>query len=120
MTQLNANVGSPGTISLASGGRTYAFNNISTSPAQVLGANPARQRIVVHNPGTVDIFFAPSVVQNGGSDTTLTPSPSALGGCYRVYANGGTLEITGECQKSWQAFSASSSNNPLTITDSNI
>ena len=120
MATITTNVGSPGTVSSASGGRTYAFNNISTSPAQVIGANPARQSITVHNPGAVDIFFAPTVVQNGGSDTTLSPSPSALGGCYRVYSNGGTLVITGECQKPWQAFALSGTTNPLTVTDSNV
>ncbi len=120
MSRIATIVGSPGTVSAASGGRTYSFNNLSTTPQQIVGANPARQRITVHNPGTVDAFVAPAQVQNGGSDSTLTPSPSALGGCYRVYANGGTLVIEGECQKAWQAFSVSGSNNPLTVTDSNV
>ena len=120
MARIITSVGSPGTVSSASGGRTYAFNNLSTIPQQVLGTNAQRQRITVHNPGTIDAFFAPTVTQNGGTDTTLTPSPTALGGCYRIYANGGTLVIEGECQKPWQAFSASSSGQPLTVTDSNV
>ena len=120
MATITTHVGSPGTVSAASGGRVYAFNNINTSPQQVIGASSGRQSITVHNPGTVDIFFAPASVIVSGSDTTLTPSTGALGGCFRVYANGGTLVITGECQKPWQAFSASASSNPLTIMDSSI
>ena len=113
-------VGSPGTVSYASGGYTYAINNLGTSPQPILGVNPARRRITVHNPGSVDVFFAPSYVQNSGSDVALNPSPTALGGCYRVYANGGSLVIEGECQKGWQAFSATGSNNPLTVEVSNV
>lgn len=120
MTTITTNVGSPGTISFAGGGRTYAINNISTTPIQVIGDNPARQSIVFHNPGAVDIFIAPVYSIVNGSDALLTPSTGALGGCYRVYANGGTLTITGECQKAWQGFSASGSNNPLTVTASNV
>lgn len=120
MTQLTASVGSPRTVSIASGGYTYAFNNISTAPRQVLGANPARQRIVVHNPGDVDQFFYPITVQNTGSDVALTPSPALLGGCYRVYGNGGTLILEGEVQKAWGAFAFSGTTNPLTITDSSV
>lgn len=120
MAKITTSVGSPGTVSSASGGRTYSFNNISTAPQQVIGANPARQKITIHNPGTIDIFIAPVYVQNGGSDSALVPSPSALGGCFLVYANGGTLVIDGECQKPYQAFSRSGSGQPLTVVDSNV
>lgn len=120
MTQIVTSVGSPGTVSAASGGRTYAFNNISTTPVQIIGVNSSRQSITIHNPGTVDVFVAPMYVQNGGSDTALTPSPTALGGCFRIYANGGQITITGECQKAYQAFSVSGTTNPLTVVDSNV
>lgn len=120
MSRINTSVGSPGTVGSASGGRTYAFNNLSTTPQQILGANPQRQWFTVHNPGAVDIFVAPSVVIVNGSDSPLTPSTGALGGCYRVYANGGEKTFYGEVQKAWQAFSASASSNPLTVTDSTI
>lgn len=113
-------VGSPGTLSYASGGYTIALNNLNTTPTQVLGANPARRKITVHNPGTIDAFFAQTTEQNTGVDTPLTPSTSALGGCFLIYANGGTLVIEGECQKPWQAFSRSASSNPLTIMVSNV
>lgn len=120
MTQIATSVGSPRTVSSASGGRTYSFNNLNTTPEQIVGTNPQRQRIIIHNPGTIDIFVAPVSVIINGSDSPLSPSPSALGGCILVYANGGTLVIDGECQKPWQAFSRSGSNNPLTVIDSNV
>ena len=113
-------VGSPGTLSLASGGKIYAYNALTTTPTQVAPANAARQKITFHNPGAVDIFIAPAYVQNTGSDVALTPTTGALGGCFRVYANGGVLVISGECQKPWQAFAASGTGNPLTVDDSNV
>ena len=60
------------------------------------------------------------VTYESGSQVTLTPSTSTLGGCFRVYANGGQLTLGGECQGQWQAFSASASSNPLTVVDSNV
>jgi hypothetical protein len=117
---ISTGVGSPGTVSAASGGYTLAFNNLNTTPQSILGLDPQRTKITFHNPGTVDIFVAPAFVQNTGSDVALVPSPSALGGCWRVYANGGTLELIGEVQKPFQAFAASSTNNPLTVTTDHI
>lgn len=115
-------VGAAQVFASASGGKIYAFNNISTSPQQVAPANTNRTRIIFHNPGTIDIFIAPTVVLNfsTGSNATLTPNTATLGGCWRVFANGGTLEISGECQGAWQALSASSSSNALTVMDSNL
>jgi hypothetical protein len=98
------------------GGKVWPFNNISTSPQQVLAPSPSRASITFHNPGAVDILIAPNVQANG---TPLVPSVGALGGCFRVFANGGSLTVTGECQVGWQAFSASASGNPLTVMESN-
>lgn len=117
-----ANPGGSTTVSMASGGKTYAYNNISEAGAiTVAPANSARQRIRFHNPGSSDIFIAPAFVQNTGSNVALTPTNAALGGCTRVYGNGGTLEITGECQGAWQALAISGAggSNPLTVLDSN-
>lgn len=102
-----------------SGGKWYAYNNLTTTPEVVAPPNQFRISITFHNPGTVDIMVAPQYVVNGGSNTTLNPTISALGGCYRVYGNGGSLTLTGECQGQWQAFSISASGNPLTVIDSN-
>lgn len=112
---INTTPGQPGTMSIASGGQFLAFNNLTTTPGQVLGFDPARVSVTFHNPGTVDVFVAPGFIQNTGSDVALAPTVGALGGCFRVYANGGALTVTGECQKSWQAFAASGSANPLTV-----
>jgi hypothetical protein len=94
-----------------------AVNNIGTSVSPLIGANPSRTSINFHNPGTVDIIVFPTVV------LTATPSPfaptlSALGGGYRIFANGGDRTVKGNvaCQ-AWQALAASLSNNPLTITE---
>jgi len=115
--------GSPLAFSAASGGKIYAFNTISESAnTTVAPANPSRQKITFHNPGSSDIFIATVLQQTTGTDTALTPTNSTLGGTFRVYGNGGTLAVEGECQGAWQALAVtgSGSSNPLTVMDSNI
>lgn len=119
--------GGPLAFSSASGGKIYGFNNISNAaPIVVAQANPSRQRIRFHNPGTEDIFVGPAFVQNvlgsaptQGSNVALAPTTSLLGGMFRIYGNGGVLEISGECAGAWQALAASGITNPLTVMDSN-
>jgi len=96
-----------------------ALNNISTSPAQVIGINPARTQIIFHNPGTVDIVVFPALVLNAsGGNTVLTPNTSTLGGGFRVFGNGGMIAIGAPvAQQAWQALSVSASGNPLTIVE---
>lgn len=116
-------VGSSGTVSSASGGKVYAFNNINeTTNTTVAPANPARQVIEFHNPGPNDMYVSPLLQQTSGSNASLAPSNAALGGARLVYGNGGTLRITGECQGAWQALSktGAGTTNPLTVMDSNI
>lgn len=120
MGLISTGPGSPLAFSSASGGKVYAYNAITTAAAQVAPANTSRQKITFHNPGTVDLFIAPAYVQNTGSNAALAPTNAALGGTFRVYANGGTLSIEGECQGAWQAFAASGSTNALTVMDSNV
>ena len=115
-------------IGPTSGGKVYAYNNLNTTPEVVAPANQQRASITFDNPGTVDIFVAPVNVQAintapttpPGTNVALSPTTSLLGGCYRIFSNGGSRTFTGECQGQWQAFSASSSSNPLTVTDSNV
>lgn len=110
----------------ASGGKLYGFNNISTTPMMVLQSNPQRTMLQFYNPGVVDIYIAPANVQGLNaapttpSNQTLTPSLGALGGCFKVFANGGSITIQGECQGAWQAFSATGTANPLTASESNV
>lgn len=119
MSMIFGGVGGPTVFSSASGGKVYAYNALNTTPMEVAPANPSRQKITFHNPGDVDIFIAPAEVIVSGSLADLAPTTSALGGCFRVYANGGGLTIEGECQGAWQAFAASASGKPLTVMDSN-
>lgn len=115
--------GSPLAFSAANGGKVYAYNTVAeAAPITVAPPNPGRQKILFHNPGAADIFIAPIIVQTTGSDVSLFPSNAALGGCFRVYGNGGTLVIEGECQGAFQAFAltGAGSANPLTVMDSNI
>lgn len=116
-------------FSSASGGKVYGYNNINETTATVVAQNnPSRQRITFHNPGTSDIFIAPVHVQNvlgtaptQPSNVPLVLTNAALGGARRVFGNGGTLEISGECQKAWQALAitGAGATNPLTVEDSN-
>lgn len=127
MGLISTGPGSPLTISGASGGKVYGYNNIATTPIVVANINAARQKITFHNPGTNDILVGPSFVQNvlGTAPTTpsnvaFAPTTSNYGGCFRVYANGGTLTIEGECQGAWQALATTGSTNPLTVMESNV
>lgn len=126
-------VGAALAFAAASGGKVYGYNNINeTTPRQVAPANPQRTQIIFHNPGANDIFIAPANVQNvlgtvpatstGGSNVALAPSNAALGGTWRVFGNGGTLLITGECAGAWQALAVTGAGatNPLTVMDSNL
>lgn len=116
-------IGGAQVFSSANGGKTYAFNGLTTAlTALVAPANPSRQRIRFHNPGSVDIFIYPQFAQSivTGSNVTLVPSTVNLGGTTRVFANGGTLEITGECQGQWGAFAADNTGTSLTVIDSNV
>lgn len=114
-------VGAPATVGPASGGKVYAFNALdATTPQEVAPANPSRRGLTFHNPGDVDMFIFPQYVQTTGANVANTVTTSALGGAFRVYANGGTLIISGECQGAWYALAASSTGKPLTVMDSNI
>ena len=131
MTMLIAGIGSSPAVGPTSGGKMYAYNNIGTAPSVVASANAQRTSITFYNPGSVNIYVAPQQVQalntpptnqNGVlniSNQPLTPSPTALGGCFIIYANGGSIRLDGECQGSWQAFAATGAANPLTVSDSN-
>ncbi len=122
--------GSPLAFSAASGGKVYGYNNIAEAALVVVAQpNTSRQKITFHNPGPNDIFVGPANVQNvlgtaptQPSNVALVPSNAVLGGCWRVYGNGGVLSIEGECQGAWQAFAVTGAGttNPLTVMESNV
>ena len=123
MGLISTGPGSPLAFASASGGKVYAYNNVSeSSSSQVAPANSQRISIMFHNPGTSDIFIFPANVINSGTNVALNASNAALGGCFRVYGNGGTLAVTGECQGVWKAFAVTGAGttNPLTVMDTNI
>ncbi len=104
-------------FSAANGGKIHAFNNLSTTPQVVLPANPSRVSVTFHNPhASIDMYVAPSTDYAGA---TLTPTTSALGGCFKIFASN-TLTLVGEVQVAWQAFSASSSGLPFTAMETNF
>jgi len=98
-----------------------AFNTIATTPITVIGINPGRGKITFHNPGTVDIVVFPLTVllgTPGGGSIALVPTTSALGGGFRVFANGGQIVLEGQAAKQgFQALSVSASGNPLTVME---
>lgn len=113
-------VGASGTVNSASGGKINKINNLGINPITVASANPSRKKITFHNPGTVDIYVGPQFTQNNNTNEAFVPSLAALGGCFLVFANGGTLVIEGECQGQWQALAAGGVTNPLTVMDTNV
>lgn len=114
-------VGAPGTVGPASGGKIYLFNSLTTL-VQVAPANQYRTQILFHNPGAVDIFVGPllAYASLSASPTTLTPTTTNYAGCFRLFANGGTLILTGECQGGWQALTSDGTTGKLTVMDSNL
>lgn len=111
-------VGASGSVGPTSGGKVYGYNALTTAPSQVAPANPSRIKITFHNPGPADIFVAPALIQTTGSSVAFAPTTNAVGGCFRVYGNGGTLVIEGECQGAWNAF-MSAGTGPITVMDTN-
>lgn len=110
--------GSTLAFSSASGGKVRGYNNIgNVTPVAVLPANPSRQSLTFHNPGAVDVIVYPTTDATGA---VLAPTVAAPGGAFRVFANGGSLTVSGECQQAWSALSVSGANNALTAMESNI
>jgi hypothetical protein len=126
MSILSTSPAGSSAIGPASGGKVYPYNNLTTAPQVVARANQFRAAITFHNPGTVTLFVAPSVVQGNGStapnqltDQPLVPSLSALGGCWMI-PPGMSIIFVGESQGAFQAFASSGIGNPLTVSESNI
>lgn len=115
-------VGASGTISGANGGKTYAFNSItSASNTLVAPASPARSQITFINPGAAVTLYVSMITQlsQNGIQSPLLPTPSALGGTLPVFP-GAFVVISGECQVAWQALAGSGGANPLTVIDTNV
>lgn len=114
-------VGASPSTGPTSGGKVYGYSTLTTL-VTVAPANQARRKITFHNPGTVDILVSMTQRLSSVSASTLstfTPTTSAYGGCFRVYANGGEKSIEGECQLAWQALTVDGTSGQLTVVDSN-
>lgn len=123
MGLITANPGGALAYNGASGGKVYGYNTISESGlVTVAAANSGRVRITFHNPGANDLFIAPVVIQTSGSNVAFSPNNAALGGCIRIYGNGGQFTIEGECQGAYQAFAVTGAGttNPITVIDTNV
>ncbi len=114
--------GYPQANSIANGGKIYKYDDLTTL-VTVAPVNTQRNQIMFHNPGPIDILVGPVlayVTVAASAPTTLTPTTTNYGGCFRVFANGGSLTIQGECQGAWQALTSDGSAGKLTVMDSNI
>jgi hypothetical protein len=99
----------------------FAFNAINTTAAPLVGANASVATRTFHNPGTIDVVVFPTTVLSGtpgGGSVALAPTTSALGGGFRIFANGGQIILSGAAaRQAWQALSVSGSGNPLTVME---
>lgn len=117
---ISTSPGSPSAIGATSGGKVYGFNALdAVTPTVVAPANSSRQKLDFHNPGTIDVIVFPSLIQTSGSSAANGATVAAKGGAFLVYANGGVLTVSGECQGEWKALAVSGTGNPLTVMDSN-
>lgn len=111
-------VGAPGAQSTANGGKVTGFNNINNASGTIVAAaNPSRQSITFHNPGANDTYVYPVTNAVGAPNA---PTLAAPGGAFRVFGNGGSLTISGECQQQWAALNLIGSSQPLTVMESNV
>jgi hypothetical protein len=113
LRDLSTALGSGGAFSNFMGGSVTGLNSLSTTAIQAVGANAARLNLTFHNPGTVAAYVYPNI---GATGMPLTPSTSALGGAFTIFP-GAFLTVVDGTNGAWSAFSASGSNNPLTVMD---
>jgi hypothetical protein len=107
-------VGSPGTVSTATGSKITAAT-VGTVGAQVVALNAARVSISFHNPGSGNVFVYPVTNAAGAPNNPSNASPA---GAFLVMP-GAQLTISGECQLAFGAFAANAGSQ-LTIMQSNL
>ena len=96
------------------GGNVTAVNNLSSgSFVRIIGPNQKRNIITFHNPGTVIAYVAPTTTSNG---QPLSPSFTALGGCFQVYP-GAFVTVSKNVVGAYQAAVAAGSSQPFTVFD---
>ena len=108
--------GSPLAFGPTSGGKVTPVNNLAVVFVLVVAANPSRQSITFHNPGTNSLYIGMMTTVIG---TAFNPLLNSLGGTFLLLP-GATMTFTGECQLAWGAMAATGSQNPLTVMESNV
>ena len=110
--------GGPGAAQSANGGKVFPFNNIgNVTPVLVLPVNGQRVKITFHNPGANDVLVYPTTQASGAANA---PTIAAPGGGFRVFGNGGSLVVDGECQQAWAALHFTTTLQPLTVMESQV
>jgi hypothetical protein len=95
-------------VPLTSGG-TLGFS-LGTASTPILSVAPQTQRLMFHNPGTVNLYVCQATDANGNA---LVPGPN--GGSW-IILPGATMTFTGNgVAGAWLAAAASGSGNPLTV-----
>lgn len=118
MSEVVFGVGSPGAAQSANGGKVYAFNNIgNVVPVALLGKSGERRSVTFHNPGANDVLVYP---QTDALGAVNAPTIAAPGGGFRIFGNGGSLTISGECQQPWSALHFTTTNQPLTVMTTHV
>jgi hypothetical protein len=92
-------------------GGTLGFT-IGTAPTQVLPANPQVQKVIFHNPGTVNVFVCQALDANGNALV-----PGAAGGSWEIFP-GGLLIFTGNGAAGAWLAAAATAGGALTIATS--
>lgn len=85
--------------------------SIGVASAQIIAANTVdRVGIIIHNPGTVDLYVCPSTDSAG--------APLAAGGAGSILLSSGqSLPVSGLCSTAWNAVAASGVANPVTVLE---
>lgn len=110
--------GFPGAYQAASGGKVWRITNLgNVTPVTVVAARADRLSITFHNPGANDVLVYPTT---GADGSALLPTVASPAGAFRVFGNGGSLTISGECQQAWAALTVSGTSQPLTVMESNV
>lgn len=99
------------------GGITTAVNNVGTTGAQVIAADPQRKSITFGNPNIVGSINLLVFQMLDASGAALSPTFAAPGGGWPLLP-GGILTFTGDVQGAWGAVAASGSANGLTVISS--
>lgn len=99
------------------GGNSLGFNNLSTTPAQVVAPDQQRKSITFHNPNQNSSVVIAVYLILDANGNPVAVSPASPGGSWTIVP-GGLFTFTGDIQGAWGAFSYTGSGNGLTLLSS--